>query len=95
VDNLFPTDGAGNFRIPVAPTVTQQDFAGLTLDGIREVYNGSGGGASFDISTAQDEHGRRVFLQAIRFIRVDVLSGKAEIDGFAAVARHSSFDSVR
>jgi len=87
VDNLFPTDGGGNFHIPVAPGLTQGDFAGLTLEGIREVYNGSAGGASFDISSAQDEEGQRVYLQEIRFIRIDVLSGKAEIDGFATVAR--------
>jgi hypothetical protein len=86
VDNLFPTDGAGDFHIPIAPAITQNDLAGLTLDQIRQLYHGSAGGTSFAISSAQDEHGRRVFLPEIQFIRIDVLSGKAEVDGFASVA---------
>jgi hypothetical protein len=90
VDNLFPSDGAGDFHIPVAPSVTQDDFAGLTLDGIRAVYNGSAGGTSFDLSWAQDAAGNTVFLPEINFVRVDVLSGKSEIDGFAAVARRAA-----
>jgi hypothetical protein len=89
VDNLFPSDGAGDFHIPVALSVTQEDFAGLTLDGIRAVYNGSAGGTSFDISSAQDAAGNTVFLPEINFVRVDVVSGKSEIDGFAAVARRA------
>ena len=89
VDNLFPPDGAGDFQVPVAPTVTQQDFAGATLDGIRAIYNGSGGGTSFDISWAQDQWGNTVFLPEIRFVRIEVLGGKAEIDAIAAVARQS------
>jgi hypothetical protein len=88
VDSLFPTDGSGNFHIPIAPNLTQEDFAGLTLEQIRTVYNGSAGGASFDLSTAQDHYGRRVFLPEIRFVRIEVLSGKVEIDGFARVGRY-------
>ena len=86
VDNLFPTDGAGDFRIPISPVITQADMAGLTLNEIRALYHGSAGGTSFAISSAQDEQGRRVFLPEIQFIRIEVLSGKAEVDGFAAVA---------
>ena len=87
VDSFPPTDGSGNFRIPLATNVTQADFAGATLDGIRALYNGSSGGASYDISWALDAMGRRVHLPEIQFIRIDVLSGRTEIDGFAAVAR--------
>jgi len=87
VDNLFPTDGAGNFEVPVDPTLSASDFAGATLDGIRALYRGSGGGTGFDISWAQDEKGRRVQLSWINYVRVEVLSGKSEIDGFSAVAR--------
>lgn len=86
VDNLFPTDGAGDFHIPISPVITQADMAGLTLNEIRALYHGSAGGTSFAISSAQDEQGRRVFLPEIQFIRIEVLSGKAEVDGFAAVA---------
>ena len=87
VDFLFPTAGDGDFGRPVHPGLTQDDFAGLTVDQIRALYNGSAGGASYDISWARDAQGRRVFLPFIRFIRVEVLSGKSEIDGFAAVER--------
>lgn len=89
VDVLFPTDGAGDFRRPVDPALTQDDFAGLTLEQIRALYNGSAGGASYDISWARDANGNSVFLPNIRFIRVEVASGKSEIDGFAAVQRQS------
>ena len=87
VDFLFPTDGAADFTRPVDSILTQRDFAGLTLDHIRALYNGSGGGAAFDISWAQDEAGNPVFLPVINFIRVEVVSGKSEIDAFSAVTR--------
>ena len=87
VDVLFPTEGSGSFNRPVDPTLTQADFAGLTLDQIRGLYNGSAGGASYDISWARDAQGNPVFLPEINFVRVEVISGKSEIDGFAAVQR--------
>jgi len=85
VDKFFPTDGEGDFQLPLDPSLAQSDFAGLTADHIAELYNGSGGGSGYDISWAQNANGQSVFLPKIRFIRVDVLSDKAEIDGFAAV----------
>ena len=88
-DNFPPTDGAGDFHLPVIPSLTAADFAGATLDNIRTLYDGSGGGASYDVSWALDAEGNPVFLPEINFVRVDVISGKAEIDGFAAVARTS------
>ncbi|MGZ4988103.1 MAG: hypothetical protein ACXWBP_08685, partial [Limisphaerales bacterium] len=48
VDLLFPTDGSGDFQKPLDPSLAQADMAGLTLDQIRALYNGSAGGASFD-----------------------------------------------
>jgi len=85
VDLLFPTDGMGQFGTPVDPTLRQEDFAGLTLEQIRALYNDSAGGASYDISWARDDEGNPVFLPEINFIRVEVVSGKAEIDGFVPV----------
>ena len=83
---LFPTDGSGDFTKPVNPALKNSDFAGLTLDGLRAKYAGSGGGAGYDLAWAQDTGGNPVALGSISFVRVEVLSGKAEIDGFSAVA---------
>jgi hypothetical protein len=87
VDSFPPTDGAGDFGIPVDPKLSTESFLGATLDDIRNFYGGSGGGASYDISWAQDSKGRRVWLPMIRFIRIDVIGGKTEIDGFSTVER--------
>ncbi|MEO7298165.1 MAG: hypothetical protein ABI042_06260 [Verrucomicrobiota bacterium] len=88
VDTLFPTDGSGNFQTPLDPTLTQSDFAGATLDDMTVLYNGSAGGAGYDISWAQDANGNSVSLPVINFVRVEVISGKSDIDGFAATSRH-------
>lgn len=85
VDGYFPTDGAGDLRLPVNPALRGSDFAGRDLSGIRSLYAGSGGGAGFDISWAQDANGRSVDLSSISFLRFDVLSGTSEIDGIVAV----------
>jgi hypothetical protein len=87
VDNFPPTDGAGDALVPLLPGLSALDFAGATLEGIRSLYQGSAGGASFDISWARDAQGQAVFLPEINFVRIDVLSGKAEIDAVAAVRR--------
>src|SRR5216684_2483966 len=85
VDALVPTDGSGDFHVPADPSLTQADFAGLTLEGIRALYYGSAGGAGYDISSAQDAEGQTVRLPEINYVRVEILSGKAEVDGFGAV----------
>ena len=86
VDTLFPTDAAGNFDLPVNPELTATDFAGATLADMRALYAGSAGGAGFNIGWAQWRE-RGAHLPFVRYIRIDVLSGKAEIDGISAVAR--------
>jgi hypothetical protein len=88
VDRLFPTDAAGDFHVPVAPQVGAEHLAGATLEGLREVYAGSGGGAAYDISWAVNAMGVPVRLSEINFVRVEVLTGKSEIDAFSAVARN-------
>lgn len=85
VDGLLPTDGAGDFHTPTDPSLTAADFSGLTLEGIRALYYGSAGGTGYDISWAQDALGQPVNLPEISYVRVEVLSGKSEVDGFAAV----------
>jgi len=85
VDGLFPTDASGNALLPVNPALTGNDFAGQDLAGIRSLYAGSGGGTGYDIAWAQDGMGNPVFLPSISFVRVDVLSGKSEVDAFAIV----------
>ena len=86
VDGWYPTDGSGNPSLPVNPSLTQANFAGQGLTGIRALYNGSAGGGSFDLSWAQDTNGNSVFLSDISYVRVDVLSGKSEVDAFSVVA---------
>lgn len=85
IDTMFPTDGQGDFGLPVDPSLKGSDFAGLSLEGIRELYAGSGGGTGFDLDWARDAAGAPVTLTDIRFVRVEVTGGKAEIDGFSGV----------
>jgi hypothetical protein len=85
VDSHFPTDGSGDFGLPVNPALNAGSFAGLDLAGIRTLYNGAGGGRGYDIAWAQDGDGNSVTLPGIEFVRVEVLAGNAEIDAFAAV----------
>jgi len=87
VDGPFPTDGAGDPHLPPLPGLALNDFAGATLDDIRALYNGSAGGTPYDIGWAVDSQGQAVFLPEVNFIRIDVLSGKSEIDAVASVAR--------
>ena len=87
LDTFPPTDGDGDIRVPVDPKLSAENFAGATLDDIRSLYDGSAGGSSYDISWAHDSKGRRVWLPMVRFLRIDVINGKAEVDGFSVVAR--------
>lgn len=85
VDGLFPTDGTGNPLIPVDPSLTGANFAGLGLSGIQTLYGDSAGGTGFDLAWAQDSNGNPVDLVSADFVRIDVLSGKAQIDAVSVV----------
>jgi hypothetical protein len=85
VDGMFPTDGSGNFHLPVNLALDNASFANQTLAGIRALYAGSGGGTGFDLAWAVDGNNQSVTLDSIRFVRVEVLSGRSEIDAFSAV----------
>lgn len=85
VDGYFPTDGSGDFTRPVNPALKGSDFNGLDLAGIRVKYDGSGGGTGYDISWARDGAGNPVTVDQVQSVRVDVISGRADIDGFSVV----------
>jgi hypothetical protein len=91
VDSLFPTDGSGDFHLPVNPLLNSSTFNGKGLADFRALYNGSAGGTGFDISWARNSQGQPVFLDSIQFVRVDVLRGASEIDGFAIVPEPSTW----
>src|SRR4051812_20234012 len=77
VDGLFPTDANGNPFQPVNPSLTAGAFAGQNLNGIRALYNGSAGGAGFDLSWALDGNDQSVFLSSIGYVRLETLNGTA------------------
>ena len=85
VDGLFPTDGAGDFSLPVNPDLRTKDFSGKNRAGVRALYGGSAGGTGYAISWAQNNQGQSAGLSAINFVRVDILSGVSEIGGFSVV----------
>lgn len=89
VDSWFPTDAAGDFHRPVNPSLRAGDVAGRDLAGIRSLYNGSGGGAGYDIAWAQDSRGQSVTLSSINFVRIEVLGGSAYLDSVAVVPEPS------
>ncbi|MFN0067702.1 MAG: hypothetical protein ACKVYV_08710 [Limisphaerales bacterium] len=85
VDSFWPTDGQGDFTQPVNPVLTPGDFDGEGLAGIRALYAGAGGGAGYDLSWAQDGGGNPVSLPQAQYVRLEVVSGRAEIDAVSAV----------
>jgi hypothetical protein len=87
VDGLFPTDASGNPLLPVNPSLTAADFAGLNLAQIEALYAGSAGGAGFDIAWAINGSDQSVSLPSIDYIRLDVLNDgtPAYIDAISVV----------
>jgi MYXO-CTERM domain-containing protein len=85
VDAFWPTDGQGDFTKPVNPALTAGDFAGDGLAEIRAHYAGAGGGAGFDLAWARDGADQPVNLPAAQYVRIEVVAGRAEVDGLVAV----------
>ena len=85
VDMLFPADSMGTIGLPVDPHLDHDDFAGMDLAGIRELYAGSAGGAGFDLQWAIDETGQKVQLNSARQLRIEVTDGKVEVDAVSVV----------
>ena len=86
LDALFPTDGDGDLFRPVDPALSGTSFAGLGLAGVRARYAGSAGGAGYSLAWAQDTNGRPVTMSGAQFVRLEVVSGKADIDAVSSVA---------
>ena len=84
-DAYHPTDGSGDFGLPVNPALAKGDFAAGGLAKFTELYDGSGGGTGYDLGWAIDAAGKAVALDQARFVRLEVLSGKAEIDAVSDV----------
>jgi len=77
VPGLEPSD----FTRPIDPSITLASMIGREWTAVRDMYDGSGGGAGIDLAP--------LGLASIRFVRVRVPVGamqSAEIDGFSDVA---------
>ena len=83
--NYYPTDGTGNFGLPINPSLRSSSFANASLAQIRALYAGSAGGSSYSLDWAIDASGNPVSLGAIDYVRIDVLSGATQVDGFSTV----------
>lgn len=86
LDELFPTDGTGDFARPVNPRLRRTDFNGADLAGVRWRYEGSGGGAGYDLDWAQDAQGSNVVVEVVRFVRFEQLSGETQLDAVSGVS---------
>lgn len=85
VDSRYPTAGSGIFGIPVDPTLSPSDFAGAHQDRIHELYQQSGGGTGFALEWARDPSGNQVELLEAKYVKIEVIEGRSEIDALSAV----------
>jgi len=85
IDNYYPTDGSGDAGVPVNSALGEANFAEAGLAKLKELYGGSAGGAGFDLGWAIDADGEPVALGQAQFVRLEVLSGRAEIDALSDV----------
>ncbi|MBN2584001.1 MAG: PEP-CTERM sorting domain-containing protein [Planctomycetes bacterium] len=72
-----PTD----YTLPVDPSLSGDDFAGLSLTAALALYNGSGGGLGIDLSALE---GGTVGLDWIQYVKIEGATNA--LDGFADVA---------
>ncbi|TVQ63562.1 MAG: hypothetical protein EA378_01350 [Phycisphaerales bacterium] len=93
-EGLFPTMGfqdggpfdstpgsvPTSFTTPVNPALTLADFSGLDMDGIRALYNGSGGGTPIDIAASGLD-----FVDYIRIVNPLGSGITVEIDAVSVV----------
>ena len=91
VGTYFSTDGLGDPLLPVNPGLTAADFAGMNLSGIRSLYGGSAGGGDYDLAWARDGGGNAVTLESVSYVRIDVLSGRTQIDAISVVPEPNSW----
>ncbi len=80
--NGFPTDGIGDFTLPVNPALRNSDFTQQGYAGIRQHYAGSGGGLGVNLSWVEEGP----FLPWVRYLRLDVHSGRLDLDAVSIVS---------
>ena len=85
IDNYYPTDGSGDADVPVNPALGVAEIAEVGLAKLKELYDGSAGGTGFDLDWSIDADGEPVSLGQAQFVRLEVLSGRAEIDALSDV----------
>ena len=85
IDNYYPTDGSGDADVPVNPALGVAEIAEAGLAKLKELYDGSAGGTGFDLDWSIDADGEPVSLGQAQFVRLEVLSGRAEIDALSDV----------
>ncbi|MDG1892454.1 MAG: hypothetical protein P8L18_14200 [Verrucomicrobiota bacterium] len=78
----YPNDGQGDFRLPVPSSLEPVDFHEADLGGIRALYDGSGGGAAYDLAWTLGG----LNLPFVRYLKIEVQRGKLEIDAVSLVA---------
>lgn len=84
-DGALPTHGSGRFGHPADPSLTFTDFAGADLAQIEQLYQGSAGGTGYDLDWARSINGEPANLLEVRYVKIDVIEGKSEIDALSAV----------
>jgi hypothetical protein len=84
-DDLFPSEGSGDPGLPVNPTFTLNSFIGMSTSQALSLYDGSAGGASYSISSAEDASGDPVDLSSISYVRIEGSGGFGYVDAIARV----------
>ncbi len=81
-----PGDVPTDFTRPLDPSLTPEDFAGLDIDGLRALYDGSGGGTGIDVASLHGADDGFLFARISVADDGDLNSSlNAEIDGIAVV----------